>query len=821
MGCGPIPLYPVAMGFWAAPAMWSRADLRRRWRSLLLLGLLAGVTAAFATASFAGARRTDTALTRLEKATNAANAFVFTSQVGDMHPDWKRLASRPEVAQLAVWDLIFCYLDGQPNGVLFASDGNGWLTKVDKPVVLAGRMFNPKADDEAVVNEQVATIGHIGVGDAMQVRTYAPDQLGGGTPHGPKITLRVVGIVRTTEEFLFTPNVLVSPGVVARYRREALFVPNAVVRVTGGEAGMSALKRDVSSQLAPGVPVLDLGDASRRVTTSLAVGSFALYMIALAVLLAGGLLVAQVLSRSASFIGQDVAALRAIGMTRRDISAAALMSSSLAICVAVAVGLTTAVALSPLFPLGVGRQVDPDVGVHADWTALGIGIPIMAISLAAGAVLFALSAARRETRQIEEQPSAVLSWFASVAPVPVAVGARMALQRGAGARSMPVRPALIAAVAGVLGVVSALTINSGIKHALANPQLAGVTYSVSITPAPADVRATSVSHRLVTEVRRAAPGAALAVVRRDLVEVDGVGVPTFSVRAVPGTRPSITLAMVAGRPPSAQDEAAIGPGTAKSLGVRIGQWVTIGHGERVRLVGEALFPSDVHSEFDEGLWLTVAKFETVVPPSTPSLADEVLAVRFSSTGNQENRALADAEADLQGAPITTGPIGRLTMNLGGPGSVLGSSVEPAAVPLELANLEDLAQLPTVLGAFLALLALAALSYILLTSGRVRKVEFAVLKTLGLDEKSLRVIIFSQATTISLIGLVAGIPLGLAAARWGWATVTSRVPLVDVPPLSILVVILTVPVVLVAGNAVAIWPARKAAHRNPAEALRSE
>jgi ABC-type lipoprotein release transport system permease subunit len=787
--------------------MWSRADIRRRWRSLLLLGLLAGVTAAFATASFAGARRTDTALSRLEKATNAANAFIFTSQVGDMHPDWSRLASRPEVAQLAVWDLIFCYLDGQPNGVLFASDGDGEFTKIDKPVVLAGRMFNPKADDETVVNEQVATIEHIGVGDVMQVRTYAPDQLNGGTPHGPKIALRVVGIVRTTEEFLFTPNALVSPGVVAHYRRQALFVPNAVVRVTGGEAGMAALKRDVSSQLAPGVPVLDLGDASRRVTTSLAVESFALYMIALAVLLAGGLLVAQVLSRSASFIGQDVAALRAIGMTRRDISAAALTSAALAICVAVVFGLVASVALSPLFPLGMGRQIDPDVGVHADGTALGIGIALTAIFLAAGAVLFALSASRRETRQSEGPPSAVLSWFTSVAAVPVAVGVRMALQRGPGARSVPVRPALVAAVAGVLGVVSALTINSGIRHALANPQLAGVTYSVAINPPPADVRATSVSRRLVTEVRRAAPGAALAVVRRDLVDVDGVGVPTFSVRAVPSAGPPIALAMVAGRPPSTPDEAAIGPDTAKSLGVR--------------LVGEALFPSDVHSEFDQGLWLTVAKFDTVVPPSTALSDDEVLAVRFPSTGNQENRAIFDAEADLQGTPITTGPIGRLTMNLGGPGSVLGSSVEPAAVPLELANLQDLAQLPTILGAFLALLALVALGYILFTSGRVRKVELAVLKTLGLDRRSSRVIIFSQATAISLVGLLAGIPLGLAAARWGWAAVTSRVPLVDVPPISVLVVILTAPVVLVAGNAVAIWPARKAARRNPAEVLRSE
>ena len=801
--------------------MWSRADLRRRWRSLVLLGLLAGVTAAFATASFAGARRTDTALTRLEKATNAANAFIFTSQVGDMHPDWGRLASRPEVAQLAVWDLIFCYLDGQPNGVLFASDGDGWLTNVDKPVVLAGRMFNPKADDEAVVNEQVATVAHIGVGDVMHVRTYAPDQLGGGTPNGPEIALRVVGIVRTTEEFLFTPNALVSPGVVAHYRRQALFVPNAVVRVTGGVAGMAALKRDVSSQLAPGVPVLDLGDASRRVTTSLAVESFALYMIAMAVVLAGGLLVAQVLSRSASFIGQDLAALRAIGLTHRDISAAALMSAALAICVAVVVGLVASVALSPLFPLGMARQIDPDVGVHVDGTALGTGIAVTAISLAAGAVLFALSASRRETRQSEGQPSALLSWFARVAPVPVAVGVRMAWQRGPGARSVPVRPALVAAIAGVLGVVSALTVNSGIRHALANPQLAGVTYSVSINPPPADVRATSVSRRLVTEVRQAAPGAALAVVRRDLVDVDGVGGPTFSLRAVPGTGPPIVLAMVAGRPPSAQDEAAIGPGTARSLGARIGQWVTLGHSERVRLVGEALFPSDVHSEFDQGLWLTVAKFDSVVPPSTPSFADEVLAVRFPSTGNQENRALADAEADLQGTPITTGPIGRLTMNLGGPGSVLGSGVEPAAVPLELTNLEDLAQLPTILGAFLALLALVALSYILFTSARVRKVELAVLKTLGLDRRSSRVIIFSQATAISLVGLVVGIPLGVAAARWAWAAVTSRVPLVDVPPISVLVVILTVPVVLFAGNAVAIWPARKAARRNPAEALRSE
>ena len=265
----------------SAPLLWAGADVRRRWRSFVVLGLLAGITAGLAMAAFAGARRTDTALSRLDKVTNAPDAIIFASQVHDFHPNWDRLAARPEVAQLAVWDLFFCNIEGQEGGVLFASGGNGWLSSIDKPVVLAGRMFNPKADNEVVVNDQVAAVEHIRLGEVVPVQAYALDQPSAtGTPHGPMMKLRVVGIVRTAEELLFVPNVLVSPGVVAKYGHQAVFDPNAVVRVKGGAAGMAALRRDVNSLVAPGVPVLDLHDTSRRVTTSLAVESFALYMIA-------------------------------------------------------------------------------------------------------------------------------------------------------------------------------------------------------------------------------------------------------------------------------------------------------------------------------------------------------------------------------------------------------------------------------------------------------------------------------------------------------------------------------------------------------------
>ena len=88
-----------------------------------------------------------------------------------------------------------------------------------------------------------------------------------------------------------------------------------------------------------------------------------------------------------------------------------------------------------------------------------------------------------------------------------------------------------------------------------------------------------------------------------------------------------------------------------------------------------------------------------------------------------------------------------------------------SVPVELSNLSDLSQLPIWVGAFLAVLGLAALSYVLLVSGRARA-EFAIFKALGLDEKMSRRVVYSQASVIATIGLVVGIPLGVVIGRWG-------------------------------------------------------
>ena len=38
-----------------------------------------------------------------------------------------------------------------------------------------------------------------------------------------------------------------------------------------------------------------------------------------------------------------------------------------------------AIALSPVFPIGIARLADPDVGLHADWLVIGVGVAGVAV----------------------------------------------------------------------------------------------------------------------------------------------------------------------------------------------------------------------------------------------------------------------------------------------------------------------------------------------------------------------------------------------------------------------------------------------------------
>ena len=59
---------------------------------------------------------------------------------------------------------------------------------------------------------------------------------------------------------------------------------------------------------------------------------------------------------------------------------------------------------------------------------------------------------------------------------------RMALRRTEGRNGVPVRPALAGAVVGVLGIAAAITVEAGLRDAVAHPERAGVAWDATVLP---------------------------------------------------------------------------------------------------------------------------------------------------------------------------------------------------------------------------------------------------------------------------------------------------------------------------------------------------
>ena len=142
----------------------------------------------------------------------------------------------------------------------------------------------------------------------------------------------------------------------------------------------------------------------------------------------------------------------------------------------------------------------------------------------------------------------------------------MAFESGKGRRSVPVRPALLGAIAGVLGIVGTFTVEHGLDDALANPERAGVTWDATVLAGEHDYTDRSTAApAFVDELGSRRDASDVAILGRSVLDVDGAGVAVFDVKPVRG---SMSLVVTDGRAPASADEAAIGPATAEQLGLR-------------------------------------------------------------------------------------------------------------------------------------------------------------------------------------------------------------------------------------------------------------
>jgi ABC-type lipoprotein release transport system permease subunit len=144
-----------------------------------------------------------------------------------------------------------------------------------------------------------------------------------------------------------------------------------------------------------------------------------------------------------------------------------------------------------------------------------------------------------------------------------------------------------------------------------------------------------------------------------------------------------------------------------------------------------------------------------------------------------------------------------------------------AKPSDLADLERVGGLPSVVAGLMGVMALATFVHTLVTSVRRRRRDLAVLKVLGFVRRQVLATVSWQSSALALAALLLGLPLGVAAGRWTWSLFARELGVPPEPATPVLAILLLVPCTFLLANVVAAVPGRLAARTRPATVLRTE
>jgi ABC-type lipoprotein release transport system permease subunit len=799
-------------------AVWFRfnVEVRSRWKAWLGLIALIAISAGVVIFSLAGARRTETAWDRLARGSNAHDAFVIGQQFDFDLDAVRRL---PEVVQAAPVVYVGGATDvSDPFALtpLAGVDGT-FLGSMDRPKVIEGRRPNPDAVDEIAITPPVARNYGLSVGSTLLLRGYTPEQLQevlttgeAVQPAGPEVRLKVVGVEvspnegELVESVRSGDNLHLTPAFVRAYAGRIGMGPSLAVRLRHGAADQDSFKTGVE-RIAGGRPVQlttqsDEGSKVRRAlhTQALVLRTFA-FVAGLAALLAVG----QALGRQFSAEAGEHATLGALGMSRRQLWGVALLRATLTGLVGGALAVAIAIAASPAMPLGVARVAEPDPGVSVDTRVMGIGlvaVTVLSVALTGlhawrGAVNAARTARSSGPAAPRARPAVPLAErFGRLGFPPTAVtGVRLALDRGSGDTAAPVRTTIIGTMVSVAALMTALAFGASLDHLLSSPRLYGWNWDLVVgNPFSRDLSAD-----MIPRLRASQEVGGFSAVAATEVDVAGVRTQAYGFETVSGrVFPPIT----SGRAPEQPDEIVLGGKLLRRLDVGIGDLVPVGVGDTrrtFRVVGRGVFPQLSIYEIEalgNGALVTAEGLRRLVPEAQQNVFPVQVA----------------AGADPDGARASLAE--RFHEQLG------FDAPEP---PLEIADFGRVDNMTAALSALLGLMAVASLAHALMTTVYRRRRELAVLKTLGFVRGQVRATVAWQASTMTILALAAGLPLGLAAARWCWRLFAENLGIVPEPVMPLGAALITGLVAVALANLVAAVPGRIAARSRPGLVLQAE
>jgi ABC-type antimicrobial peptide transport system permease subunit len=148
-----------------------------------------------------------------------------------------------------------------------------------------------------------------------------------------------------------------------------------------------------------------------------------------------------------------------------------------------------------------------------------------------------------------------------------------------------------------------------------------------------------------------------------------------------------------------------------------------------------------------------------------------------------------------------------------------SQIVLAVTPTSLINFGEAVNFPLLFGAMLAVFGAATLLHLLVVSVSRRRREVGLLKVVGFVRSQIAATVAWQATTLALIGMVIGVPLGVAVGKVVWHDFANNLGAVPVSVVPVWLIAIVAVGVLVVTNLIAAGPAVAATRSKPADLLR--
>jgi hypothetical protein len=836
----------------AARVAWYRfrATFGRRWPGYLALAVLIGLVGGVALGSVTAARRTDASYPKFLASTNPSDLVVEPFTKTNYSPGFLRqLARLPHVKGVAAAvPLTAATLTpgGNLGTVLLAhvqlagtlAGADGLYSAQDRMTIVAGRRADPAHPDEVVATPVAVALLHLHVGSQVRVGLI------GNSTISRRVNLTVVGIGVLNTQVLQdsidsgrTGYLVGTPALTREFASCCASGMTVGLRLDGGGRYDTAVGQEYQ-QLVATSPYISPGGSELYVYVTAAIEAqaqrairpeaIALAVFGLIAGLAALIIGTQSIARQVRAGADDAGALRAIGAGPTMIMADGLPGIVAAVAAGALLAVGVAVALSPFSLFGPVREVEPGRGIYLDWAVLGLGALGLVLLLGGMAAVIAYRqvphrlAAREHAG--DRRPAAVRTLAAARLPVPAVEGLRLALDPGRGRTAVPVRSVLAGAVLAMTVVSATLTFGASLTTLVSHPALYGWNFSYALY---------AVQGWGSVPVRWAGPllardraVAATTGVNFVTVQIDGQTVPAM----VAPTRPAVGPHILSGHGLDSSHELVLGPATLAQLRQRVGGTVTLASGSfhvRLKIAGTATMPAiggvlTVHTSMSTG-----ALFSTAILPGGASYGPfgpllsgpNAILIRLRPGVSQAAGLRSMQAISRQLTGTLNSP--RLEAATGGLSVADTVDLLSAQRPAEIVNYRAMGAMPAVLAGGLAAGTVAALGLTLVASVRRRRRDFALLKTLGFTRGQLAGAVAWQSSAIAVIGLVIGVPAGVAAGRWLWLAFANQLSAVPDPVVPAASIGLAALAALILANLVAALPGRAAARTPAALLLRAE